>query len=196
MTTKAEEAAEKVTRKLEMGNRDVLEQLRRMVAAVNGAVDPDLEQEVFLRVLEAFRRLRHVHSPHALMRKIVRDTVVDSWRSRRRVPSSDIDQLPALCLSETPRFEERIDRARELERLRESILDLGCDIRGPVYLFYVENYPIRALARIFGKSPSAIKMALHRGRRQLERMICSAERMPKNKVAGNASSRPPDPSNP
>jgi len=190
MITKAEETVEKVTHKLETGEREIIERLRRMVLAINGRVDPDLEQEVFLRVLEAFRRRQNVRSPHGLMRKIVHDTIVDSWRVRRRDISGDADQLAEKISPASPAHEERMDRERIRRRLEESILELGCDIRGPVYLFYVENYPIRTIVRLFRKSPSAVKMALHRGRRQLKKMLLDSSRTTTKKVGNGARSRP------
>jgi RNA polymerase sigma factor (sigma-70 family) len=186
MITRAEETARKVTQKIETGNPEVLHRLRRMIVAVNGAVDPDLEQDVFLRVLEAFRQRPRVQSPFGLMRKIVHDTIVDSWRARGKAPSGDPGGLGESTLVETPRIEERLDRERDLRRLEESILNLGCDIRGPVYLYYVEEYPIRTIVRIFGKSPSAVKMALHRGRRQLGKMFRNPARRTTKKVGPSA----------
>lgn len=188
MPNRAAGSVEKVTRQIEDGHPQVLARLRRMVASLNGAADADLEQEVFIRVLEAFRRLEDVRSPYGLMRKIARDAVVDSWRTRR--VGEDIGQLPELCRAETPRPEERLDRERTIEHLKESILELGCDIRGPVYLFYIEGYSIPTLVRILRKSPSAIKMALHRGRRQLGRMLGNSPRTPTKKVRPNARSGP------
>jgi RNA polymerase sigma factor (sigma-70 family) len=186
MSNRAERSIEKVTRELERGDRQLLEQLRRMVVRMNGTADRDLEQEVFLRVLEAFRRRSEIRYPHALMRKIARDTIVDSWRSRARVPTANPDGTPEWSTQGMVDIEGNMDRERRLDLLRESILDLGCDIRGPVYLFYVEQYPIAAIARLFGKSPSAVKMALHRGRKRLGKMLGNPGSTATKKVGDNA----------
>ena len=45
--------------------------------------DEDLEQEVALHAVEAFRRIERVAHPRALLAKIVVDTVGDYWRRRR-----------------------------------------------------------------------------------------------------------------
>ena len=171
MSTKAEETAEKVTLKLETGDGEVLKLLRQMIATTNGTADQDLEQEVFLNVLEAFRHRSDIRHPRALMRKITRDTVVNAWRSRLKTPSGESDDTLELRASVAPRMEEDIDQQRRVHCLHESIFELGCDIRGPVYLFYVEHYPINDIIRVFGKSRPAVKMALHRGRHQLSRML-------------------------
>ena len=162
---------EKVTQKFEEGSAEVLAQLGRAVRVIHGVRDPDLEQEAFIRALEAFRRADRVEHPRALIWKIVRDTVADHWRTRLRNDWDDIDTIPERFIAQQTHLEEDLDRATQVELLRDAILRLGCDIRGPVYLFYMESYSIRKIARIYGKSSSAVKMALHRGRRQLERMF-------------------------
>lgn len=169
MNTKAAGDSEKVTRNLIEGDREILDRLRNTVRAINGRSDPDLEQEAFLNVFRAFRRKRHVEFPHALIRKIVRDTVIDAWK--RRPPGNvGLETLTAQVPSpEDPQAEARLDRQRDRARLRESILRLGCDTRAPVYLFYIENYSIRTIGRVLGRSPSAVKMALHRGRARIWR---------------------------
>jgi len=180
MTTKAEDNPGNVTRDLEVGDHETLEKLRRMVVAVNGTSDPDLEQEVFLRVLQAFRRHGDVRSPYGLMRKIVHDTIVDSWRARARYRSGEWEAAQETSQSQIPRFEEQMDRDRAVERLRDAILKLGCDIRGPVYLFYVEGYSTPTIVRVIRKSPSAVRMALHRGRKQLAALLGNPQPTVKN----------------
>ena len=177
MSTKAEETVEEVTQKLKEGDDELLRLIRQMVTRANGRVDQDLEQEVFLRVLEVFRDRTDIRHPRALMYKIVHDRVVDEWRARSRAQSCGPMGPEELPSSSTGDIEEGIDEGRRLGRLREAILELGCDIRGPVYLFYVESYSIRTLGRIFGKSPSAIKMALHRGRHRLDTILSDPDRL-------------------
>ncbi len=84
--------------------------------------------------------------------------------------SDDVESIAEHLISEQPQIEEAIDRKRRIGLLHSAIFRLGCDIRGPVYLFYVEGYSIRTISRLYGKTPSAFKMVLHRGRRQVERM--------------------------
>jgi RNA polymerase sigma factor (sigma-70 family) len=177
MNTRAGGNSQKVTQKLIEGDREILNRLTRTVRAFNGRPDPDLEQEAFLNVLRAFLRTRHVEFPHALMRKIVRDTVVDAWR--RRAPETvGLETLhPGNAGPEDPQPEDLLDQQRSRTRLRESILRLNSDTRAPVYLFYVESYPIRTIGRLLGRSPSAVKMALYRGRARIFRELTRSRKL-------------------
>jgi RNA polymerase sigma factor (sigma-70 family) len=187
MPTKAEWTGREVTRKLESGDPEILDRLRRIVVSVNGEADDDLEQDVFLKVLEAFRRRREVRMPLGFMRKVARDAVIDAWRARARHASAEAGSAPEGALRESPYAEERLDRQQQAIRLRQCILRLGCDLRGPVYLHYIESYPIRKIVGIYGKSPSAVKMALHRGRRELRRMLALPHGTLTKKVAPDAT---------
>jgi len=168
---------EKVTQKLEQANPELLMQLQKAVRTIYGESNPDLEQEAFLRTLEAFRRAVRVEHPRALIWKIVRDTVADHWRARLRHQWDNVESVPEQVFAEFPDFEEDLDRQRREVWLEDAILSLGCDIRGPIYLFYMENYTIRTIARIYRKTPSAVKMALHRGRQRLSRKCSKLVRL-------------------
>lgn len=168
MNTRAAGNSQKVTENLIEGEREILDRLRKTVRAFNGRPDPDLEQEAFLNVFRAFLRIRHVEFPHALMRKIVRDTVIDAWK-RRPPEDVSLEDVASRAAPEDPQAEAQLDLERSRIRFRESILRLSCDIRAPVYLFYVENYSIRTIGRVLERSPSAVKMALHRGRARILR---------------------------
>ncbi len=84
--------------------------------------------------------------------------------------TDNVESIAEDLISEQPQVEEAIDRKRRIGLFQSAIFRLGCDIRGPVYLFYVEGYSIRTISLLYGKTPSAIKMVLHRGTRQIERM--------------------------
>ena len=86
-----------------------------------------------------------------MIRKIVRDTVADHWRRRRRERWEDVERTPERFLAEDPMIETNLDRARQREQIEHAIFRLGCDTRGPFYLFYLEGYSIQTLARIYEK---------------------------------------------
>ena len=74
--------------------------------------DEDLEQEVALHALEAFRRLNEVTHPRALLVKIVRDTVRDHWRRRRS--SEELEGIDDIVGARGQR--DRQQRARDPDR--------------------------------------------------------------------------------
>src|SRR3954470_20865739 len=77
--------------------------------------DEDLEQEIALHALCAFRRLGHVSHPHGLLMKIVHDTVRDHWR--RRQSFENLDSVDERFIARSPELERKIDLRRRLDLL-------------------------------------------------------------------------------
>jgi len=133
--------------------------------------DEDLEQDVALHALEAFRRLDEVTHPRALLMKIVCDAVRDHWRRRRS--SEDIDGIDERFVSHMPAFETEIDRDRSLVLLRRALGQLPPTKRALLELFYIQDHSIPEIAALQGRSVSAVKMELARSRQSLARIVRS-----------------------
>src|SRR5262249_18153741 len=100
--------------------------------------DEDLEQDVALRVLEAFHRLREVTHPRALLMKIVVDSVRDYWR-RKRSPE-ELDNIDERFISVSPTYESNLDDKRRVELLRRALDRLPKAKRILLELFYVRDH--------------------------------------------------------
>jgi RNA polymerase sigma factor (sigma-70 family) len=133
--------------------------------------DEDLQQEVALRAVEAFRRLREVTHPRALLMKIVHDTVRDHWRRKRS--SQEFADVDERLMSHMPAFESNLDRQREFEVLRGALERMPARKRDLLELFYVQDLSIGEIADLQRRSVSAVKMDLARSRRFLARIFYS-----------------------
>ncbi len=149
-------------------------QIRTIVRAITKQTgtplhDEDLEQEAALRAVEAFGRNRVIEHPRAFLTKIVRDAVHDHWRRRR--PSENIDTIDQRLLSESPAFEELIDKGRRAQMLHRAIQRLCPRKRSRWQLFYEQDRSILEIARDQGRTISAVKMDLLRTRHELARIL-------------------------
>lgn len=131
--------------------------------------DEDLEQEVALHAVTAFRRLGHVSHPRGLLMKIVHDTVRDHWR--RRHSFEHIDSVDERFIAKLPEFEDKIDLRRRLDLLERALTFLPPCKRRLMELFYTHDHSIPEIAGLQGKSISAIKMELLRSRQALARIV-------------------------
>jgi RNA polymerase sigma factor (sigma-70 family) len=151
-----------------------LSDIRTLVHVATGRTgtpirDEDLEQDVALHALSAFRRLDHVAHPRGLLIKIVHDTVRDYWR--RRHSFEDIDSIDERFIARAPDFERDLDLRRRLELLERARDFLPPHKRTLLELFYRHDYSIPEIAQLHGKSVSAIKMELLRCRQTLARLV-------------------------
>ena len=133
--------------------------------------DEDLEQEVALRALEAFRRLNKVTHPRALLMKIVCDTVRDHWRRKRS--SEELAGIDEKFIAHVPAFESNLDQQRRVELLRRALTRLPPAKRRLLELFYINDQSIPQIAALQDRSVSAVKMELARSRQSLSRIIHS-----------------------
>ena len=95
--------------------------------------DEDLEQDVALHALQAFRRLDSVTYPKALLMKIVCDAVRDHWR--RRKPAENLENIDERFISHNPAFETAIDRDRSIALLQRALGRLPATKRALLDLF-------------------------------------------------------------
>jgi RNA polymerase sigma-70 factor (ECF subfamily) len=131
--------------------------------------DEDLEQEIALHALSAFRRLGHVSHPHGLLMKIVHDKVRDHWR--RRHSFEHLDSVDERFTARTPDLEVTIDVRRQLDLLERALTRLPPDKRILMELFYEHEHSIPEIAKLQNKSVSAVKMKLRRSRQALVRIV-------------------------
>jgi RNA polymerase sigma factor (sigma-70 family) len=131
--------------------------------------DEDLVQDAALKAMEAFRRQLVVRYPRAFLRKIVRDAVNDHWRRRRA--TEGLDAVDANRWAHAPAFEEDLDRHYKAKLLRRGMELLDPGKRLLLDLFYLEERSILEIARMQGRSVSAVKMELLRGRRRLAEIV-------------------------
>lgn len=144
--------------------------IRCTTLGTGGAIfDEDLEQEALLRICQAILKTRHVQYPKAFVAKIVRDTLSDHWRRYRIF--EDLDSLPAHFLSEEPRLDERVDDRRRLRSVSDALTHLSRRKREIIESFYILEHSVTRIAQRFSCSPSAVKMTLLRGRRELLEMV-------------------------
>jgi RNA polymerase sigma factor (sigma-70 family) len=140
---------------------------RETLRTGSAIVDDDLVGEALLRGVIAFRRTSDVIHPYAFFNKIVRDTVRDYWR--RRHESISIESVPELA--HVFDFEASFDRARQIDCLHATLMQLPIYEYTLIDQFYFEELSISQISGISGKSASAIKMALLRGRKRIVRAL-------------------------
>jgi RNA polymerase sigma-70 factor (ECF subfamily) len=140
--------------------------------------DPAAVQDVIQNALLAIHRGRASYRPERpfgpWMRAIVRNSVVDHYRERKRRG----DRETVLDLEAWP--DERSGAARETEplapELRAALEALPAAQREAVSLIQVEGLSVAEAALRAGVSPGALKVRAHRGYRALRERLDGARR--------------------
>lgn len=119
----------------------------------------DAVQETFLRYLDRLGTFQDAEHEKAWLLTVTTNQCRDVLRARQRHPKIGLDQVPEA--GHEPR-----DRA-----IWEALMALPEKYREVLVLHAVEGYRVEEIAKLIGKTTSAVKMRLSRGRKLLEESL-------------------------
>lgn len=125
----------------------------------------DLTAEVFLRMVEGLPRFEINGAPfEAWLYRIAAARVADFYREKTRHPRA---VLSGFEITSDPSPEGRVQSAEEQAEVRAALRQLSEEHQTILLLRFVERKSHADVARIVGKSVSAVKSAQHRALSQL-----------------------------
>lgn len=116
----------------------------------------DAVQESFIRYLQKAPHFENTEHEKAWLITVATNQCKDILRFRKRHPQTDWENL-----RETPQLSSD-------SGILEALMTLPEKFRFVLTLYYVEEYRIEDIAKMIGRTPSAVKMRLQKGRRLLE----------------------------
>ena len=133
------------------------DRLLRMCAVMLGNADDaeDAVQETVIRYFQKAPQFENEEHEKAWLLRVASNWCRDMLRFRTRHPQKDIDSLYDLA-AEQPGSD-----------ILDALMTLPEKFRLVMLLYYVEEYRVGEIARIIRKTPSAVKMRLHKGRKLL-----------------------------
>lgn len=123
----------------------------------NHADAEDAVQETFIKYMQKAPNFTDSEHEKAWLLKVAANKCRDLIRYRSRhftEPEEVLGNIPALD--------------REDSHILEALMELPEKFRLALTLHYVEEYKVEEIAQLIGKSPSAVKMRLSKGRKLLE----------------------------
>ncbi len=118
----------------------------------------DAIQETFIRYMQKAPQFENSGHEKAWLITVATNQCRDILRFRKRHPQIDSEYLQGLP---APASDSGI---------LEALMALPEKFRLVLTLYYVEEYPMDDIARMIGKTPSAVKMRLRKGRKLLEEL--------------------------
>ena len=116
----------------------------------------DAVQETFIRYLQKAPSFQSTEHQKAWLITVAANQCRDILRYRKRHPQIDIEEIREEPLPESD------------SGITEALMSLPEKYRLVLTLYYVEEYHVKDIAKMIGKTPSAVKMRLQKGRKLLE----------------------------
>ena len=131
----------------------------------------DVTSKVFLKGWEAFQsQNKEIKNPVAFLYQIARNAVVDHYREKGRSKVVPIDASPQLADPGTDAQDKAILSA-DIGVVKEAIQKLKKDYQDIIIWHYLEDMPISEIAELLGKPEGTVRVALHRGLKDLKDII-------------------------
>ena len=120
----------------------------------------DICQTVLLKLMGAPARFEGPEHERAWVVRTTANACKDVLRSGHRRRTVGLEAAPDTAAPEEPESE-----------VVDAVMALPCKYREAIYLHYYEGYSIREIAKLTGRSESAVSAHLSRGRAKLRTML-------------------------
>jgi len=136
----------------------------------NQLLAEDLTSQTFLKCWEYIRQeQKTVENIQAFLYRIARNNVIDYYRTRKE--TTDLSAAIGLDDQKLPLPDEKISIDQDTNVMISALAELPDDYNDIVTLRYIEEYTVREIASILGKTENNVRVTLHRAIQALKNQI-------------------------
>ena len=129
-----------------------------LITLGNASDAEDVIQETMITYLQKKSEFKDAEHEKAWLITVASNKCKDLLRFRARHPMIDLEQIQEFVTEDSD------------SGILEALMTLPEKFRIVLILYYVEEYRIEDIAKVIGKTPSAVKMRLQKGRGLLEKV--------------------------
>lgn len=139
----------------------------------------DITSKVFIRGWEAFKKSQNpmtndqkIENPRAFLYQIARNLIIDHYREKGRTQIVSADCGPQIADPRTNIEEKAIINA-DLAVVKTALKDLNDDHQNVIIWHYLDDLPIKDVAKLLDRSEEATRVLLHRALNSLREKLTS-----------------------
>jgi RNA polymerase sigma-70 factor, ECF subfamily len=131
----------------------------------------DITSKVFIKGWESYQAQgSSIKNPGAFLYQIARNAVVDHYREKGRDKTVSVDASPEIADLGKTGYDKAVLNA-DINVVKKAIQKLKKDHQDLIIWHYLEDMPITSIAELVGKSEGTVRVALHRGLKELKDII-------------------------
>jgi RNA polymerase sigma-70 factor, ECF subfamily len=135
----------------------------------------DITSKVFLKGWESFQKQNNpentqIKNPGAFLYQIARNAVVDHYREKGRTKTISADFGPQIADPGTSAQDRAVLNA-DINVVKIAIQKLKKDHQDIIIWHYLEDMPVNEIAELVDKPAGTVRVALHRGLKELKDII-------------------------
>lgn len=128
------------------------------VALKNEADAQDAVQDTFIKYMQKAPHFENSEHEKAWLIRVATNRSRDMLKKRSRYAQVDVESVKSFAPNE------------EAVSMLEALVSLPEKYSVVITLYYIDGYKVNEIAEIIGKTPSAVKMRLQKGRKLLENL--------------------------
>jgi RNA polymerase sigma-70 factor (ECF subfamily) len=133
----------------------------------------DITQQVFLNAWQNIHRYRYQGFPFSSwLYKIAHNAVIDFYRSHNLRADIDLESAEEIIQENEAEQKNKTDYNLDLEKIKKAIRQLPADQQSIIIMRFVDDLPIKEIARILEKNEGTIRVIQHRALKQIKK-ICN-----------------------
>jgi RNA polymerase sigma-70 factor, ECF subfamily len=131
----------------------------------------DLSSETFTKGWERFKSTS-IDNPQAFLYRIARNLVIDHYRQKGRTQYVQIDDLPIVDPAQN--IEDKVIIESDIEQIRVELADMKDDYQNVIIWHYLDDLPIKEVAKLMDRSEDATRVLLCRALDSLKKNVKTA----------------------
>ncbi len=125
-------------------------------------VAEDLTSEVFTRGWQAYcDNKKNIDNMTAFLYQIARNLIVDHYRQKGQAQFVSVDSAPNLANPGIGLEEEAMWKS-DFHRVQAALANIREDYREVIVWYYLDEFSVREIAKMLGKSEEATRVHIHR----------------------------------